>query len=108
TMSALVREALGTDALRSEAMRDLAAAFRAAPQRVPTALAQELAGLAAGFDPALARDAREELARRGDRGAAWVQAEATRGAKAASEAARVALDTAGVDDADEAIAVERT
>ncbi len=106
-LGALVNEGLGTDALRSKAMRDLAAAFHAAPTRVPAHLVSELASVAAGLDPALSRDAREELARRGDRGAAWVQAESTRGAKAATEAARVAFDTGAIDDANEGLTLAR-
>ena len=74
---------------------------------MPTHLASELASLATAFDPALGREVREELARRGDRGAAWVQAEATRGAKGATAAARVAFDTGGIDDAKEGLAVAR-
>jgi hypothetical protein len=107
-LGALVNEALGTDALRARAMLDLSAAFHAAPTRVPTNLVSQLASLASSFDPALAREAREELARRGDRGGAWVQAEATRGAAAAAQAAGVAFQTAGIDDADEALSVART
>jgi len=106
-LGAMVDEALGTDALRANAMRDLAAAFVAAKTRVPTNLVSELASAAVGFDAALAREAREELARRGDRGGAWVQAETTRDTKAALEAARVAFESGGVDDADEAIGVAR-
>ncbi len=106
-IGAVVNEGLGTDALRTQALRDLRTAFRAAPARVPTNLVNELASVAAGFDPALTREAREELARRGDRGATWVQAETTRGAKAAGEAARVALETGGIDDANEGLAVAR-
>ncbi len=107
-LTALVNEGLGTDALRSQALHDLEAAFHAAPTRVPAHLASELASLAAAFDPALARDAREELARRGDRGATWVQAESTRGAKAATEAARASFETGGIDDVNEGLAVART
>ena len=107
-IGAVVDEGLGTDALRAEALRNLRAAFRAAPMRVPTNLVNELASVAAGFDPALAREAREELARRGDRGAAWVLAETTRGAKETAEAARVAFETGGIDDANEALSVART
>jgi hypothetical protein len=106
-LGALVDEALGTDALRAQAMRDLAAAFRAAPDRAPTHLVSELAQLATGFDPALSRDAREQLAKRGDRGSTWVQAEATRGAGALAEAARTAFDSAGIGDANEGLSIAR-
>jgi transglutaminase-like putative cysteine protease len=106
-LGAMVNEALGTDALRTQAMRDLATAFHAAKARVPTNLVSELAAVSAGYDTALSREAREELARRGDRGGAWVQAESSRDAKAAIDAARVAFDTAGIDDADEAIGIAR-
>ncbi len=107
-LSAMVNEALGTDALRAQAMRDLSTAYRAAKTRVPTNLVSELAAVSAGFDAALARDARQELARRGDRGGAWVVAESSRDAKAATDAARVAFGTAGIDDADEAIGIARS
>jgi hypothetical protein len=106
-LGALVNEGLGTDALRAQALHDLTLAFRGAPARVPTHLVSELAAVASGFDPALARDAREELARRGDRGATWVQAETTRGAKAATEAARVSFETGGIDDVGEGLGVAR-
>ena len=106
-LGAMVNEALGTDALRSQAMRDLATAFHAAKARVPTNLVSELAAVAAGFDAALSREAREELARRGDRGGAWVLAESSRDAKAAIDAAHVAFDSAGIDDADEGIGIAR-
>jgi hypothetical protein len=107
-LGALVAQGLGTDALRAQALHDLGAAFRAAPGRVPDYLVSELASIASGFDPAVARDAREELARRGDRGASWVQAEATRGAKAATEAARVSFESGGIEDINEGLAVART
>ncbi len=107
-MGALVNEGLGTDALRAQALHALANAFHAAPARVPTNLVGELASVAGGFDPALARDAREELARRGDRGASWVQGESTRGMKATTEAARVAFETGAIDDVNEGLAVART
>jgi hypothetical protein len=106
-MNALVAEALGTDALRTQALHELRAAFQSAPSRVPAHLVSELASVAAGYDPVLARDAREELAQRGDRGATWVEAESTRSAKAVTEAAQAAFDTGGIDDAKEALQVAR-
>ncbi|HEY2512296.1 MAG TPA: transglutaminase domain-containing protein, partial [Polyangiaceae bacterium] len=106
-LGAMVEEALGTDALRAQALRELGGAFRADRGKLPTNAVLRLASLASAFDPALAREAREEMATRGDRGASWVQAEATRGAKEAAQAAQTAFDTAGVDDVDAALGVAR-
>jgi hypothetical protein len=106
-IGATVEASLGSDSLRTRAMRSLAAAFAAQPSTVPTALVDDLARQAAPFDRALARAARTELARRGFRGAELVEAETSRDTKAVVEAARAAFE-GGIDDASEGLSVART
>ncbi|HLK35476.1 MAG TPA: transglutaminase domain-containing protein, partial [Polyangiaceae bacterium] len=96
---------LGTDALVLRAVRRLAAAAQQQP-KVPSAVLEELARRSASYDPALAAQARDRLAARGDVGSEWVIATQPRGARAVADAARRALE-GGVADADEAIAVAR-
>jgi hypothetical protein len=105
-MAALVEQALGTDGLRAQAKRELAAAFAAGKERAPTNLVIELAHLAAGFEPLVALAAHEELARRGYRGSELVDASMARGAKATSAAAAATFD-GSLDSADEGIDVAR-
>jgi hypothetical protein len=105
-LNAGVDAALGTDALRAKAMRDLGRLFHAAPKTVPTALVGELAGSAAPFDPALSLEASEELARRGLAGAHLAAARAQRGKDAVIAAATTVFE-GSLDDADEGLRVAR-
>lgn len=95
--------ALGTDALRLKALRRLqdAAARTSHP---PDVLLENLAEVAASYDPALATTVRERLAERGEVGPSRVAALQSRGRAAVVDAARRAF-AGGVDSADEAIAV---
>ncbi|MBX3186649.1 MAG: hypothetical protein KF819_06525 [Labilithrix sp.] len=106
-LSARTLRALRVDALTMQAMRDLAAAFRAAPQRVPHAMLVELTGLARTHDPSLWVAAVNELVRRGTRGHVLVDAMSTRGRDEVVKAANDAFQ-GGMDDADEALAVARS
>jgi hypothetical protein len=105
-IGALVDASLGTDALRTQAMRALTTAFRADEAHAPTSLAFELAGLGGSYDPALRLAAHEELALRGYRGSGLVEAEPARGAKATTEAALVTFE-GSVDTADEGLEIAR-
>jgi hypothetical protein len=105
-IGASIEYALGSDSLRTHAMRGLAASFAAAKNKVPTALVEELARQAGAYDRALAREAQLELARRGFHGSAEVEAETARDAKAVVEAAKAAFE-GNVDDVDEALQVAR-
>ena len=91
-LHALLADALGTEALRLEALRDLEAFARAKPEKAPTALLQEEARLAGSFDPGVLRTALEALATRGNRGHEYVQVEGTRSADALAVAAKAAFD----------------
>jgi Transglutaminase-like superfamily len=103
-LHALTLRALRVDALQFQAFRELTAAFRAAPQRVPNALVMELAGIARAHDVKTWVDVTEELARRGMRGELLVDAMGSRGKEAVAKAAYDAF-AGGMDDADEAISV---
>jgi hypothetical protein len=105
-LGAQTRMALGTDALRLGAMRRLAALMRTAPD-APDAVLEALADLAASYDAALALEARERLAARGEVGSARVLAQETRGRDAVIAAAKRAL-AGGVEGADDAIAVAQS
>ena len=105
-LSARTLRALRVDALTVQAMRDLAAAFRGAPQKVPTALLVELSGVARSHDVALWLATTEELARRGIRGELLVDAMGSRGKDEVVKAAQDAF-AGGMDDADEALSVAR-
>ncbi len=105
-MTALIEQALGTDALRTKALHDLARAFHAGKQTVPIALLEELARAAMSFDRSLALEAEDELARRGYQGVLRVEASALLGAGGVSRAAKEAFE-GDLDDADDGIAVAR-
>jgi hypothetical protein len=105
-LAARVNRALHVDALTLKAMRDLTAAYRAAPQRAPRALLSQLATLARVHDPKTWVDVTEELRRRGVRGDVLVDAMSTRGKDAVVEAAIDAFE-GGMDDADEALSVAK-
>jgi hypothetical protein len=99
-LHALLSDALGTDALRLEALRDIEAFARDKWDKVPTALLQEEARLAGSFDPSVQRTALEALATRGSRGHEYVQVEGTRSTDTLALAAKGAFDgqLEGVDD----------
>jgi transglutaminase-like putative cysteine protease len=99
-LHALLSDALGTEALRLEALRDIEAFARDKGDKVPTALLQEEARLAGSFDPSVERTALEALATRGNRGHEYVQVEGTRSTDALVLAAKGAFDgqLEGVDD----------
>jgi hypothetical protein len=107
-LSAMIEQALGTDALRLHAMHSLAQAADAAPNTVPNAMLNELAELASSYDPNRRLFARKLLAARGENGLTFVTALASQGAQAVGEAAKKALDDAAVDDAEEAISIAQT
>lgn len=99
-----VSRALRVDALQIDAMRALAAAFRAAPQKVPTAMLFDLSRSARVHDPTTWMDVARELARRGVRGEILVDAMGAKGQKQVTAAAIDAF-AGGMDDADEALSV---
>jgi Transglutaminase-like superfamily len=99
-----VDQELGTDALRSKALRDLTAFFRANAKATPNAMVSDLVTSAAPFDPALALEASEELARRGLAGAHFVAARSQKGKQGVVDAAKLAFE-GSLDDADEALRV---
>lgn len=98
--------ALRVDSLTIQALRDLTAAFRAAPKRVSNSLLVDLSGVARAHDPKTWIEVTEELARRGIRGELLVDA---MGSKGKDEVVRAAQDAfqGGMDDADEALSVAR-
>src|SRR5262249_22250997 len=87
---------------RARSYRALAAEVKRDPRSSPSALVEELARAAASYDPEAAFAAREELARRGERGAARVEASSARGARAVVNAANEAFD-GHLDDVDEGL-----
>jgi hypothetical protein len=103
-LAARTMRALRVETLTIQAMRDLAAAWRAGPQRVPNALVIDLSGLARSHDPQLWMTVTEELARRGIRGEVLVDAMGSRGKDEVVKAAQDAF-AGGMDDADEALGV---
>ncbi len=104
-MNAVVDEGLGVEALRLDALHALAS-YADAHRDAPSALYEELAKIAVGVDPARAQSARQVLATRGARGATYVESVARRGSKAdVVKAAREALKTGAVGDADEVVRV---
>jgi len=98
--------ALRVDALGIQALRDLTAAYRAGPQRVPNALLIDLAGLTRTHDTKTWVAVTEELARRGIRGELLVDA---MGSRSKADVVKAAEDAflGGMDDADEALSVVR-
>ncbi len=105
-LTARTHRTLRVDALTFLALRDLTAAFRAAPQRVPGSLLSDLSGLARTYDPKTALAVAEELARRGVRGEVLVDAMGSRGKDEVVKAAQDAF-AGGMDDADEALSVAK-
>jgi transglutaminase-like putative cysteine protease len=106
-MNAVVDEGLGVDALRLRALRSLAD-YADAHADAPNALLEDLGKLAAGVDPARAMATRAKLWARGARGAAYVESVARRGSRAdVVKAAREAMKTGAVGDADEVVRVVR-
>ena len=105
-ISARTLRSLRVDALTIQALRDLTTVFRAGPQKVPSALLVELAGLARSHDPKTWLAATEELARRGIRGEVLVDAMGARGKDEVVKAAQDAF-AGGMDDSDEALSVAR-
>ena len=105
-LTARTYRSLRVDTLTIQAMRDLGAAFRAGPQRVPNSLLVELSGLARTHDPKLWMTVTEELARRGVRGEVLVDAMGSRGKDEVVKAAQDAFN-GGMDDADEALSVAK-
>ncbi|HXN32622.1 MAG TPA: hypothetical protein VN894_12200, partial [Polyangiaceae bacterium] len=104
-LEAQVDLALGTDALRVQAMHLLDATTRSSPESCSTQVVALLAQLAEGLDPRVALAAREQLAARGDLGADRVRVLAsTKGRADAVAAALQAFAAGGVDDAEEALA----
>jgi len=103
-MHALLGDALGTDALRMEALRNLEGFSAHDPARAPTALLRELAHVAATYDPGAALAAREVLAARGDRGHELVGALGGRSPEALAAAAKTAFD-GNLEDASDGLAV---
>jgi hypothetical protein len=103
-MHARALRGLRVTALTVQASRALVAAFRAAPQKVPTSLLFELLSLSRVHDVKAWVDATEELARRGVRGEVLVDAMGTRDKDAVVKAAFDAY-AGGMDDADEAFSV---
>jgi hypothetical protein len=105
-LEAQIDLALGTDALRIEALHLLDEATKLSPKTSSADMLALLAQVAEGPDPRLALSTREELAARGDYGVDRVRVVATtKGRAEAVAAALTAFADGGVDDADEAIAV---
>jgi hypothetical protein len=105
-LAARTYRALRVDALAIQAMRDLAATFRAGPQRVANSLLVDLAGLARSHDTKTWMTVTEELARRGIRGEVLVDAMGSRGKDEVVKSAQDAF-AGGMDDADEALSVAK-
>lgn len=99
-------EALRLEPESVRVMRELESALRARRGALASAAVHTLARLARAHDPLLAADAQDELARRGYRGAQWVEAQAARGKDAVVSAAKNAM-VGGVQDDDEALSVAR-
>ena len=102
---AVLTDAVVNDGLRGgfaqafDALRALAV-YAEAHADAPSALLEQLAKSAAGFDPARAHWAREKLRARGARGLGFVESVARRGTHAEIvAAARVAMQTGAVEDA---------
>src|SRR6185436_14673302 len=100
TLAARTYRALRIEPLAIQSMRDLTAAFRADPQKVPDGLLFSLSSVARTHDPRIWVAATTELARRGIRGEILVDAMST---KSKDDVVRAAKDAfvGGMDDADE-------
>ncbi len=103
-LRAMTRALLGTDALNSEALHEMAPFGREKRATAPDNALAFLARAAGAFDPALARLGHEELAARGQRQAAWIDAEAGVGKEAVVKAALTTFE-GSLGDADEGIAI---
>lgn len=97
-LRAEAKRILGTDALVTEALRDMAARIGPRLHAVPDLLLRRASALAQSHDRALYLRIREELARRGDRGSETVQAAGVRGKEPLVAAARAALEGGAQDD----------
>ena len=106
-IQAVIDQGLGTDALRTDALRQLSHAMDASPAMVPSALLLELAPLAAQYDSARLRAVRQLMEKRGAGGSEFVDAMTTEGRAAVERAARGAFEGA-LEDAEDGIAVART
>ena len=102
-IAARVELALGTDALRMRALHRLEAAVRAAADKAPDAVLEQLAHTAEGIAPDVALEMRERLASRGDRGADVVRMVASVRGRAAAIAAAQRAFAGGVTDASDAL-----
>ncbi len=104
---AVVNEGLGVDALRLDALHSLEA-YADAHADVPNGFLDQLAKSAVASDPARATWARKKLRGRGARGLAFVESVARSGTRAeVVTAARVALQTGAVEDADDVVRMIR-
>jgi hypothetical protein len=103
-LRAMTKVLLGTDALNSQALQEVAPFGRQQRTTAPTSGLAFLARVAGAFDPALARTAHQELAARGQREAAWIDAEAGVGKEAVVKAA-MATFAGSLGDAEEGIAI---
>lgn len=103
-LRAEAKRVLGTDALVTEALRDMAARVSPHLQTAPDLLLRRASALAQTHDRALYLRLRDELERRGDRGDETVQVAAIRGKEPLLRAARAAL-TGGAQDADQVLAI---
>ncbi len=99
-----IDDGLGTDALRTKSLRDVTAFFRANPKAAPNAMMSDLVVAAAAYDPKLALEASEELARRGLAGSHLVAARSQTGREGVVQAAKLVFD-GSLDDADEALRI---
>lgn len=105
-LGARALRALRVDALAIQSLRELSAAFRAGPQRVPSGLLIDLNSISRSHDPKTWMTVTEELARRGTRGEVLVDAMGSRGKAEVVKAAQDAF-AGGMDDADEALSVAK-
>jgi len=103
-LHALIDDALGTDALRTAALRNLTTFAAHEPGLAPTVLLRELCRLAATYDPAELRATNEVLAARGYRGHELVASLGTRSTAALVQAAKNAFD-GNLSDAEDGLAV---
>lgn len=103
-MQALLDDGLGTDGLRTKALRDLERFTSQQSVVAPTGLLLELVHLAATYDLTEARTALEVLGERGYRGHDFVIAEGTRSTDALVRAAKESFD-GQLSDADDGILI---
>ncbi|HVJ89160.1 MAG TPA: transglutaminase-like domain-containing protein [Labilithrix sp.] len=103
-LSARIARALRVEALGVRAMRDMTAAFRAAKEKLPSAVLFELSAAARGSDVKTWVEVALELERRGIRGEILVDAMGARGRNDVEAAAKDAF-VGGMEDASEALGV---